>query len=100
MIPKGQNVSAVALRRFTNEKHIFCEGIQNSHVIFIIPDLFTVTHGIIKSFSDDFLQCFFILSFVYLLLPFYSYLVTTQGIVSFHLVMVVQEIEIVEMNFF
>ena len=48
MIPKGQNVPAGALRRFTNEKHIFCEGIQNSHAIFIIPDLFTVTHGIIK----------------------------------------------------
>ena len=34
---------------------VFCEGIYNSHVAFIIPNLLTVTHGILESPSVDFL---------------------------------------------
>ena len=50
------------------QAHIFCEGTDSSHAIFIIPDLFI--SGIMKSSSEDFLQCFLFLSLVYFFLSF------------------------------
>ena len=50
------------------QAHIFFEGTDSSHAIFIIPDLFI--SGIMKSSSEDFLQCFLFLSLVYFFLSF------------------------------
>ena len=50
--------------------YIFCDGIGNSHIIFILLHLFTATHGIMKSLSVDILKWFLILSLNCLFLSF------------------------------